>query len=431
MRNLEPATFSPVPSANLRHCSTFGGAALNIAVVTETFAPEVNGVAMTLGRIVHGLAQRGHQLMVHRPRQAHEDLVAPSAQSQGQPTFQQTLYTGLPIPGYSELRFGAPAKNRFIKQWRAKRPDIVHVVTEGPLGLSAVAAAKALHLPVSSSFHTNFQSYSQHYGVGLLHATIDRYLRHLHNRTLTTMVPTRAMQHELSERGYKNLAVVSRGVEISLFSPSKRSIALRQQWGLRDQDVALLHVGRLAKEKNIQLVVDSYRAIQEQHPRTKLVLVGDGPMRQELQQRYPEVIFSGVQKHEALAQHYASADVFLFPSVTETFGNVVTEALASGLGLVSFARAAALELVQHERNGMLVMQEDPEKFMQMALALVNDKPCLQTIRKAAAPSVAHVHWDAVLDAFIYTLQTAREVHRKRYFPAIGEALAMPLRLSTS
>lgn len=425
MKNIVPAPFyiPTTASASSRH------KLLRIAVVTETFAPEVNGVAMTLGRLVQGLAQRGHTITVHRPRQAHEAGLNMVPMQAGLP-FKQQLYAGLPIPGYSALRFGLPATQRLATQWRQIRPDIVHVVTEGPLGWSAIRAARALHLPVSSSFHTNFDSYSNHYGVGILQKIIDRYLRFIHNQTLATMVPTRAMQQELQSRHYQHVSILSRGVETRLFHPSKRSATLRQQWGAHDHDLVCIHVGRLAKEKNIELVIQTYQNLLDKHPRAKLVLVGDGPMHKALQQAHPQVIFAGLQQGEALAQHYASADVFLFPSVTETFGNVVPEALASGLGVVAYARAAALELIKPFINGILVEQEDAPHFMAAAHALTSHTGALQAMREAAARSVSHLSWDGIFDAFIATLQQVQLQHQERYFPAIGASLATPLKLAT-
>ena len=194
---------------------------LRIAVVTETFPPEVNGVAMTLGWLVNGMLQKGHSVQVVRPRQPREQA---GLQHEG---LDEVLSKGVPLPAYGELRFGMPSKSRLIKLWGERRPDIVHVVTEGPLGWSAVAAARKLQLPITSSFHTNFHSYSQHYGMGILKAPIDGYLRKLHNRTLATMVPTRAMQQSLEQRGYKNVTVLSRGVATDLFNPAKRSASAK------------------------------------------------------------------------------------------------------------------------------------------------------------------------------------------------------------
>ena len=376
---------------------------LRIAIVTETFPPEINGVAMTLGRIVQGLIARGHLVQVVRPRQARESGIAPA-------DMEEVLARGAALPNYGELRFGLPAKNRLVRLWTEKRPDVVHVVTEGPLGWSAVAAARKMHIAVTSSFHTNFHSYSSHYGLGLLKRPIEGYLRKLHNRTLATMVPTQALASSLERRGYQNLRVVSRGVDVQQFSPSKRSQALRESWGLGPQDIAVLHVGRIAKEKNVGVVVAGFRALQQTHPRAKLIFVGDGPARQLVQESCSDAIFAGMRKGEDLAAHYASADVFLFASLTETYGNVVPEALASGLAVVAFAYGAALELVQDGSSGVLVPGVRDSDFVDAARRVVASAQTLEQIRAAAPASVAHVAWDRVYDNFIAVLQQALAVN---------------------
>jgi glycosyltransferase involved in cell wall biosynthesis len=220
-----------------------------------------------------------------------------------------------------------------------------------------------MHIAVTSASHTNFHSYSGHYGLGLLKRPIEGYLRKLHNRTMATMVPTAALAASLDRRGYQNLRVVSRGVDVQLFNPAKRSQALRQSWGLAPQDVAVLHVGRIAKEKNVGLVVAGFRAVQHMHPRAKLIFVGDGPARQSVQDACPDAIFAGMRKGEDLAAHYASADVFLFASLTETYGNVVPEALASGLAVAGFDYAAARQFVRSGENGLRVPTDQPEAFI--------------------------------------------------------------------
>ncbi len=377
---------------------------LRIAIVTETFPPEVNGVAMTLGRLVNGLLQRGHSVQLVRPRQPLEGkLTTPEG-------LDEVLCRGIQIPAYKDLRFGLPLKNRLSKMWLNNRPDIVHVVTEGPLGWSAVAAARKLHLPVTSSFHTNFHSYSNHYGLGLLKTPIESYLRKLHNKTDATLVPTRALVHELQQRGFKNVSLLSRGIDTSLFSPTKRSLVLRAKWRAAPDDLVLMFVSRLAKEKNVGLAIAAYRAIKEKLPQTRMVFVGDGPMRKQLEETCPDAIFTGVKKGEELAAHYASADIFLFPSLTETFGNVITEAMASGLAVLSYDKAAAKELIEHGKNGMVVPPGDELKFVNTAASLALDTPGIQRIRQAAAPSIAHLGWDAIHNSFAQTLLRTVEHH---------------------
>lgn len=383
---------------------------MHIAIVTETFPPEVNGVAMTLGRIVEGLLQRGHTVQIVRPRQ-------PDEQHDTRTGIEHVLVRGIPVPTYGELRFGLPSQSRLKALWGRRRPDIVHVVTEGPLGWSAIATARALRLPVTSSFHTNFHSYTQHYGIGLLRTPIEAYLRKLHNRTLATMVPTRAMLHELTARGYDNVTLVSRGVATDLFHPGRRSQALRASWGVLPHDPVVILVGRLAKEKNVGLVVSAFRAIQARNARAKLVFVGDGPLRKALETACPQAHFAGVRKHKDLAAHYASADLFLFPSLTETFGNVVPEALASGLAVVSYANAAAQELITPHYNGILIPNGDEAAFISASEMLAADAPLQQQLRELAAPSIAHLAWGAVCAGFEAVLQDAHLRHLRQ--PASG------------
>jgi len=198
---------------------------LRIALVTETYPPEVNGVARTLAHVVDGLRARNHELQLIRPRQHQGDGAATDAR------FHEVLMRGLPIPRYPALKIGLPARNALVRLWTTRRPDLVHIATEGPLGWSALQAAKRLRLPLASDFRTNFHAYSKHYGVGWLHKPIMMYLRKFHNATRCTMVPTEALRRSLVEYGFRDVHVVARGVDTRLFDPAKRSDALRATWG--------------------------------------------------------------------------------------------------------------------------------------------------------------------------------------------------------
>lgn len=377
---------------------------LNIALVTETYPPEVNGVAMTIGRFVDGLIRRGHSVHLVRPRQHVSDKATTGG------TFNEMLVRGVPIPRYAGLRFGLPAKTALMRAWTLHRPDIVHVATEGPLGWSAVAAARALQLPVSSSFHTNFDAYSRHYGFSWLQGAVARYLRFLHNRTNATLVPTQSLVHELGALGYRNLEVVSRGVDTELFHPGRRSMQLRTTWGAAPDDLVVGYVGRLAAEKNLDLVLAAFAAIKRSTPGARLVFVGEGPLGKPLSVQHPEHIFAGLRRGVSLAMHYASLDIFLFPSLTETFGNVTTEALASGLGVVAYDCAAAADLIEDGVNGRLVASgksgepDESKAFILAAVALATDRDVLAQMRSRAAASVAHLDWEHVHDHFVATLQ---------------------------
>ncbi|TRZ67962.1 MAG: glycosyltransferase family 1 protein [Rhodocyclaceae bacterium] len=387
---------------------------LRIALVTETYPPEINGVAMTLGRMVDGLLRRGHSVQLVRPRQATDDAANEPASGSG---VDEILVRGLPIPGYSGLKFGLPAKGRLVRLWWEARPDLVHVVTEGPLGWSAVAAARKLKLPVTSDFHTNFHSYCRHYGLGWLQSPMSAYLRHLHNHSSATLVPTQTLARNLDGEGYRNLAVVSRGVDIDLFNPGRRSIALRAIWGVAPDSLVVIYVGRLAPEKNLPVVLDAFAAIRAKRPDARLLLVGDGPMRGSLQTSCPDAIFAGMRTGNDLAAHYASADLFLFASLTETFGNVTSEALASGLAVLAYDCAAAADLIIDGSNGRTVPPGDAAAFVSAALALACDPKKSRQMRSRSARSVAHLDWELIHDRFEQTLAGAVGMHDK---PGYGQ-----------
>lgn len=366
---------------------------LRLAIVTETYPPEINGVAMTTGRMVSALQQQGHWIELVRPKQHAGDIASDND------ALEEFLQRGIPIPRYSGLKFGLPAKRKLMNRWKLRRPDLVHVVTEGPLGWSAIAAARILKIPVTSDFHTNFHTYSQHYGLGWLQKPVNAYLRKFHNQTLTTFVPTRELVNQLQQCGYRNLKVVARGVDTHLFSPTKRDPALRQAWGLSENDAAIIYVGRLAAEKNLPLVFDAFETMRQQRKNLRLVLVGDGPQRNEWQQRHPEHIFAGMRVGEDLARHYASGDVFLFPSLSETFGNVTLEAMASGLAVIAYDYAAAREHIQHQHNGLLIPAGDAGRFCLEAAALIVKPEEIAKLRAAATDSAANIGWQQVFREF--------------------------------
>lgn len=379
---------------------------LDLAIVTETYPPEVNGVAMTVSRLVAGLRDHGHRVRIVRPRQHAGDCAAPGDGPAGGPGPDDLTLPGMPLPGYAGLRFGLPARRRLRAAWRAARPDAVHVVTEGPLGWSAVAAARELGIPVTSGFHTNFDRYSRHYGVGWLQPTVAAYLRNFHRRTRATLVPTEALAASLAGEGLDGVRVLGRGVDTVLFDPARRSPELRAAWGIGDDELAVVHVGRLAAEKNIDLALRAFAAIQARHPRARFVLVGDGPLRERLQRRHPEHVFSGQRLGEDLAAHYASGDLFLFPSLTETFGNVTQEAMASGLAVLAFRSAAAAEMIVDGENGRTVPPGNDEAFIAAAVQLAREDDIRRRIAARARQSVLERGWDAVSLRFEAVLREA-------------------------
>ncbi len=367
------------------------GCVVRLSYVTETYPPELNGVAGTVARTVDWLRARGHGVDLVRPRQPREAFLDSA---------DELRVPGVGLPMYRGLRFGLPMIGGLRRRWRQRRPEVVHIATEGPLGWAACRAARSLGLPVTSDLRTQFDLYSEYYNLGYLRRLVDAHLRRFHNATDLTFVPTAALARELRERSFRHVCVVGRGVDPDRFSPLHRSDALRRSWGAGPDDAVVLHVGRLAAEKNVGLVLRAFEAARQRSPLARLVVVGDGPLRRKLEREAgPAVLFVGEQRGERLSQHYASADIFLFPSLTETFGNVTLEALASGLVVVAYAVAAASVHVAHGVNGLLAQPGDEARFVDLTGRAVAELDRLQALRGLARRAAVASSWDAVLGQF--------------------------------
>jgi len=344
--------------------------------------------------MVDALLARGHHIELIRPRQASDGAGSLPTRTRA---LEERLTIGFRIPNYPELQIGLLRTERLVRAWGARRPDIVHVITEGPLGWSALRAARRLGIPAVSDFHTNFHDYSRHYGFGWIAGLVTGYLRALHNRTDRTFVPTHEMRDRLHALGFKGLAVVGRGIDTQLFSPAKRSAELRRAWQCVDHTPVALYVGRLAAEKNLRLFVQAIRAARSQRPDLRVVIVGDGPLGKRLRSENPDFHFAGMRTGEDLAAHYASADMFVFPSLSETFGNVTMEALASGLAVVAYDYAAAREHIVHGHNGLVARCDDEIAFHGHTLRLANSSQEMQKLRHRARQTAERLSWSKAFD----------------------------------
>ncbi len=363
---------------------------MKIDIVTDTFAPDVNGVAMTLGRLTEGLKARGHRVHV-----VHTGEVAGPG---------ETCSPSIPLPGYREVRVGLPEPFKLRARWIKKRPDAIYVATESPLGKSALKAANALGIPVASGFHTNFHQYMEQYRMGGLQPVAMAYLRSFHQRANCTLTPSRDVADKLLANGFTNVHLLGRGVDTGLFHPAKRCQTLRSGWGATTGSPVAIIVGRVAAEKNLDLAMVAFERMREAVPDVKCVVVGDGPLRERLAEKHRWVHFAGTRQGEDLARHYASADVMIFPSETETFGNVVLEAMASGLTTVAYDYAAASLHLKTGENGLKAAKGDAPEFLNQsikALAFRVDDPLRQSARTVAES----LGWDRVVAEFESQLET--------------------------
>ena len=361
---------------------------MKLTLVSETFPPEINGVALTVSSMAAGLRDLGHEVTVIRPRQAAD----PGEHTQG---ICDVQVPGARLPRYRNLRFGLPVLFRLLRRWKRERPDAVYIATEGPLGWAAAHAARRLGIPASSGFHTRFDEFVKHYGLGLAVRLAEGYMRHFHNLTNATLVPTRQLQDWLLDQGYHRVELLQRSIDTRRFNGEFRNTALRESWGACPDTPVVIFVGRIAPEKNLGLTVRAFEQFRQHQPKARMVWVGDGPALTELQANQPDHVFTGALTGQALSQAWASADAFFFASSTETFGNVTLEALASGLAVVAFDYGAAREYIKDGQNGLLVPFADEQAFLARVDALASQPALMHAVRNAAATAMAELQADAV------------------------------------
>lgn len=380
---------------------------MRVGIVTETYAPDVNGVSLTVQSLARGLVRKGHDVDLIRP-------VHPNTPPLSEAGMDVLAVEGAAVPRYAGLRFGFPSRFRIERRWRAERPDAIYVATEGPLGWSAVSAARRLGIPVATGFHTRFDFYVGHYGFGALTPLVRRYLARFHRRAQVTLVPTGQLAGELNDLGVHNVRVLRRAVDTLRFQPGRRDDDLRLSWGADAATPVVLSVGRVAPEKNLHVVIEAYRALARRVPNARCVIVGDGPERAALEAANPDIIFAGTRRGDELAAWYASADLFVFPSLTETFGNVVLEAMASGVPVVAYAEAAAKEFIRNGQNGIRVAPGNEAGLIERAAALGADITARQTMGHAARASVAGLSPDSVITEFESIMQSlaGENVHER-------------------
>ena len=352
---------------------------MKLLIATDAWQPQVNGVVRTMGIVIDTMRARGHDVHVISPQD----------------------FRSMPCPGYPEIPLAFARPRRLARMIEDYAPDAIHIVTEGPIGFAARRACLRNGWHFTSAFHTRFPEYLRARApipVPLTHALFRRF----HAASSNVLVPTQSILDDLRARGYGHLKLWTRGVNRTLFHPGRRS-----ESGLPGPVFA--YVGRLATEKNVAAFLELAL------PGSKLV-VGDGPQRGELEKRFPDAVFVGAKTGESLAEAFASADVFVFPSRTDTFGLVILEALASGLPVVGFDYAAAAERVRNGVNGWLAPMKDEAAFIDAAVRVAGDEAQRRTMAANARDSVRDADWMAVTARLADIMEGVVRCHEVRAGP---------------
>jgi len=383
---------------------------MRLAFFTDTFFPQVNGVSRTMERQIQYLKSRGDEIIIFAPEYKNYD--GEKFDGYG----RMETFRSMKVFFYPECRLSVTYKSRIRQCIMDFRPDLIHIVTEFTIGIAGLLVGRELGIPMVSSFHTDYDKYMDYYKMSGLKPLAWKILKKIHNSCALTFCPSETTKKLLTSKGIKNVHVLSNGVETDFFSPDKKSHEIRRQLGNQDK-IMILYVGRVALEKDIDVLIDAYRLIKEKYSsRVSLVITGDGPVRQKYQQACgDEIIFTGYMKGDDLARIYASADFFAYPSTTETFGNVVVEAMSSGLPVIAAASGGVLDTVKDGYNGILTEPRNPESFARGLEHFIVNEKFRQECGKNAREFALSKNWDLILQDMYNTFERIIEENPRPEF----------------
>ncbi len=364
---------------------------MNIAIFSDTFLPEINGVTKTLSRFGDYLESHNINYLFITPNQVGSDEVP----------YNCIHFFSTPLIFYPECRFSIPNNIRLATVLKDFKPDIIHLMTEFNLGFAGLQYAKKNHIPVISNYSTNFDTIFAQYHFQILSKPLKKYLSWFHSEANLTVTPSNDSKEVLHNMGVDHVKLFQRGIDTSKFSPALRDDDLRRKLGLTNR-IALLYVGRISAEKDLHLLAAMMEDLNPLYKeRITLVLAGDGPMKAELEERLPSnTVFTGFVSGRDLSRLYASCDIFVFPSSFETFGNVVLEAFASGLPVIGVNEGAVRELIDHEKDGLIAKAHDSESFSSAVESLIENDLLRYQYGFKARKKALNYSWDAVFEILL-------------------------------
>lgn len=369
---------------------------MKIAIFSDTIFPQVNGVARTLKKLTDHMEKRSVKFEIFTPEMKD---------SHSYPNINQ--FTSLPFFLYPECRTAIANPKKMIETLSKFNPDIIHIATPYFMGLYGIHCGKHLNIPMVASYHTHFDQYLKYYKMGWLSPLLIRYMKWFHQPFERIFVPSHETKDKLESLGFHSLSIWSRGVDCIRFQPDKYTGRIREQYNITEKHL-LLFVGRLAPEKDLTTLMQ----IIEHFPsnlqkNVHWLIVGDGPSYSEvskLVKSKENVTLTGYLRGEVLVEAYASADLFVFPSTSETFGNVVLESLASGTPAIVSNSGGVKEIVQNNKTGKICMKQDKDSFIKAIVDLLIDEKNRQWMGSEARQYALQQSWECIMDEFLKELE---------------------------
>lgn len=376
---------------------------LRVAIFTGNYNHIQDGVSLTLNRLVAFLEEQGIPVIVFGPT-----VDEPAIDHEG----EFVPVPSVPVPGRPEYRITVGFPEKAQRRLREFNPTLIHLATPDVLGFRAMRWGQANNIQIVASYHTHFTSYLKYYNLDMLKMLGWKYLAWFYSQCKHIYVPSPSMADELNEEGIdEGIRIWARGVDTEQFNPDFRDMEWRRSIGFEDDDKIVTFVSRLVWEKNLQTYVDTVKRLQQTHSNIKAMIVGDGPAKKELEHMLPEAHFTGFITDDDLSRAYASSDVFLFPSETETFGNVTLEAMSSGLPCIVADATGSRSLVESGVNGFLAAPRDTQAFAECIAKIVDDSDLEEKMGEAARQKALAYSWENVNGKLLKNYQEALDEPR--------------------
>ncbi|PLR85572.1 glycosyltransferase family 1 protein [Bacillus canaveralius] len=379
---------------------------MKIAIFTDTYDPDINGVARTLKRFTNYLSDQNITFKIFAPKTQTGEYVSDHIHR----------FKSLPFFIYPECRLAFPNLLHLKSELEHFSPDLIHVATPFNIGLCGIYYAKKLNIPLVGSYHTNFDYYLQFYNLEFLSTIVWKYMNWFHRPFKKLFVPSPETLNQLKRHGFTNLEIWGRGVDCQLFHPHYDKLKVRKNYGIK-RKYLLTYVGRLAPEKDLQTLLATAHILPAQiSGQIQWLIIGDGPLREDLESEAPDnMLFTGYLKGQDLAEVYSASDLFVFPSPTETFGNVVLEALASGTPVVGADSGGVKNIIQEGVTGNLCTPGNAQEFANAITQLIKNDSLRTQMGFEGRKYALTQSWDTIFEHLLWSYSTViREINEQKY-----------------